>query len=191
MTLAETFLLLVFMLWYVNRPKLPVDPPTPIGFLKAENKRLKEDLARMEAELADVQRRLEWWRTRFDQPVPGSEEELKRFLFDAGRGKPKCQDDNVLVNVSQLDGVITMTVLADCPSLREAVLDAVDFRPGVTITKPEVIDAVLRATRSFRKNGDQECRFDYRFNYRTHEDYDNVRERFGQYFYTAGRRRTP
>src|ERR1017187_8890987 len=110
MTLAETFLLLVFMVWYSVRPKIPVNPPTSIEVLKKENQDLKQRISALETELADIRQRLEWWRKRFDAPVPGSEEELRKILFEAGRGKPKCQDDNVLLDISLINGAATVRI---------------------------------------------------------------------------------
>jgi hypothetical protein len=191
MTLAETFLLLVFMLWYAYRPRPAPQPPTRVEILQQENDNLKTELRRVKAELAELERRLEWWRSRFDQPVPGSDEELKQFLFEAGRGKPKCQDDNVLVHVAVLNGATRLRVLADCAALRARLQDnGVSFEPGVTIIDSASIDAVLIAAKDFRRpQDDSECRFDYRFTYATYEDYYRGRERFERYFYTAGRQR--
>jgi hypothetical protein len=193
MTIAETFLLLVFMLWYVTRAQLTAKPPTQIEQLATENQRLKKDLADMHAKLADVERRLEWWRTRFDQPVPSSEEELKKILFEAGRGKPKCQDDNVLLDVRVINGATTFKVLADAPGLRTVLLPHhVDFQPGSILSTPDQIDGILQQVRAYRKGPgkDGDCRFDYHFTFSTVEDYYNGRERFEKYFYSAGRRRT-
>jgi hypothetical protein len=192
MTLAETFLLLVFMIWYSIRPKVPPVPPTPPEVIMAENERLKKENLALKSELADIHERLEWWRKHFDQPVPGSPEELKRFLFEVGRGRPKCQEDNVLVEVALINGTTTLRILANNPSLREAlVAEQIDIRPGATITAAAEIEALLREVRAFRKGPGREgeCRFDYRFTYATVEDYYQGRERFEQYFYTAGRRR--
>src|SRR5438128_1166411 len=107
MTLAETFLLLVFMVWYSVRPKFDPHPPNRIEILQAENERLKQANEHLRLELDDINRRLAFWRQRFDLPVPGSEEELKKVLYEAGRGKPRCQDANVLVNVSVINGTTT------------------------------------------------------------------------------------
>lgn len=192
MTLAETFLLLVFMLWYSIRPRVPVEPPAPAALLTAENEKLKLRVAALEKELADIQRRLEWWRARFDQPVPGSEEELRKIMFEAGRGKPKCQDDNVLVDIRLINGTTTVRVLTDSPALRTSLAaQQIKFHAGAIITNESDIDAILRGAATFSKTGvrDGDCRFDYRFTYATFEDYYTGRERFEKYFYSAGRMR--
>jgi hypothetical protein len=192
MTLAETFLLLVFMIWYSNQPTKDPPAPTTIEALQAENQRLTKENQRIQVALDDLNRRLAFWRQRFDQPVPGSEEELKKFLYEAGRGKPKCQDENVIVNVSVINGITTLKVVADSPILRTSLgAQEVDFRPGSVITDATMIEKVLLATRDFRKQPDNtECRFDYTFRYQTHDDYYEGNERFEKYFYTAGRTQT-
>ena len=160
--------------------------------LKKENQDLKQRISALETELADIRQRLEWWRKRFDAPVPGSEEELRKILFEAGRGKPKCQDDNVLLDISLINGAATVRILADSPGLRSALVsEHVDIRPGVVLTNTSEIDALLRESRAFRKvpGQDGDCRFDYHFTYGTFEDYYQGRERFEKYFYSAGRQR--
>jgi hypothetical protein len=192
MTLAETFLLLVFMLWYSIRPKVPAMPPSSIEVVTAENKRLKDEIAGLREKLADLDRRLEWWRTRFNQPVPGSEQELKQILFEAGRGKPKCQDDNTLLEVRLIDGVASVKVLADSPALKAALIGKhIDFSVGSSVASQADVDAVLAEARRFRKGpgAEGDCRFDYQFVYSTNDDYYEGRERFEKYFYSAGRRR--
>jgi cell division septum initiation protein DivIVA len=192
MTLAETFLLLVFMVWYSVRPKIPAEPPTSVEVLKKENQDLKQRIYALETELTDIQQRLEWWRKRFDQPVPGSEEELKKLMFEAGRGKPKCQEQNVLLDVSLINGTATAKVLVDSPALRGSLLaQHIDIHAGAIVSKASEIDAVLREVRAFRKvpGQDGDCRFDYHFTYATFEDYYTGRERFEKYFYSAGRQR--
>lgn len=200
MTLAETFLLLVFMIWYAVRPKMPPKVPTSIQVLAKENQDLKNHIAALENELKDIRERLEVWRRFFDLPMPGSGEdvknllpksqaELKKLLFEAGRGKPKCQDDNILLDISLINGTITARVLADCPALRNKLLaQHIDIHSGSTLTNPSQIDALLGEARAFRKGPGQDgdCRFDYHFTYATPEDYYAGRERFEKYFYPAG-----
>jgi hypothetical protein len=192
MTLAETFLLLVFMIWYSNQPKNDPLPPTTREALKAENQRLTKENERLQSELDDLNRRLAFWRKYTGLPVPGSEEEFKKFLFEAGRGKPKCQEENVIADVSVINGTTALKALADSPGLRTTLqAQGVDFSPGVTIKDPVMIQKVLRAARDFRKPPDNtECRFDYTLKYQTHDDFYEGVERFEKYFYTVGRTQT-
>jgi len=191
MTLAETFLLLVFMLAYSIKPKVN-HPPVRPEVIAAENERLKMEVAALKNELADIQRRLDFWRKKYDQPIPGSEEELQKFLFEAGRGRPKCQDDNVLFDISMANGISSIRVLANSPPLRSKLsAEQIDLTPGSILTNPLHIETVLNAVQAFRKSAgpDGNCRFDYRFAYATNDDYYAGRERFEKYFYSAGRRR--
>jgi hypothetical protein len=192
MTLAETFLLLVFMLWYSIRPRVVQPPPKRVEVVMAENEQLKQEMASLKEKLAEIDRRLEWWRMRFNQDVPGSEEEVKQILFEAGRGKPRCQDDNVLVEIRLIKGAASLQVLADAPKMRaKLATHNIDFHVGTILSSPELIDAVLAEARGFRKSPgpDGDCRFDYRFRYATNDDYYEGRERFEKYFYSAGRQR--
>jgi len=206
MTLAETFLLLVFMIWYSVRPKVPVDPPAPIEVLEKENHDLKERITRLEVELSDIHERLEIWRKVFDLPMPGAggsaqdlstllpttPERWKQLIFEAGRGKPKCQDDNLLVEATVVDGTAAVNILADCPTLRtELLAQHIDIHTGTILTRAAEIVALLSAVRTFRKGPGKEgdCRFDYRLNYATPEDYYIGRERFEKFFYPAGQQR--
>jgi hypothetical protein len=190
MTLAETFLLLVFMLWYSIRPKIPIAPPTRIEVLKKENQELAAKVEKLQHDLIETRSRLELWQKRFDQIVPGSDAELRKALLGGGRGKPKCQDDNLLLAASSIKGTTTVRVLADNAVLRARLIPQhVDFRAGATITTPSDIDSVLLQIAAFRNGSPQggECKFDYSFTYATYEDYYRGRERFEKYLYSAKR----
>jgi hypothetical protein len=176
------------MIWYSNQPNVDPKGQPSTQALLAENEQLHKENGALQTKLDDVNRRLAFWQERFGFPVPGSEAEVKKFLFEAGRDKPKCQDENTIVDVSVLNGAITLKVLTDAPRLREALrVQEIDFRPGVTIGDAAAIEKILHATRDFRKPPDgAECRFDYTFKYSTHDDYYEGRERFEKYFYPAG-----
>jgi hypothetical protein len=199
MTLAETFLLLVFMLWYSIRPRIPASVPTTIEVIRAENEELKNQIVALKKQIGDLDdkvkdydRRLEWWKTRFNLPVPGSEKELKPILIEAGRGKPKCQDNNILLEISLIDGVTTLKVLAGSSVLSTALLARhIAFSPGATVVSPAEVDAVLAESRNYRKapGPEGDCRFDYRFVFSSDHDYYEGRERFEKYFYSTERRR--
>jgi hypothetical protein len=114
---------------------------------------------------------------------------LKKALMGGGRGKPKCQDDNLLVEISLVNGNTSMKVLADNAPLRTNLAQQhIDFRVGNVFNRNPDVESVLRELGSYR-DGDKDCRFDYRFNYGTYEDYYLGRERFEKYLYSAGRSR--
>src|SRR5216684_2932658 len=120
MTLAETFLLLVFVIWYGVVPNTRVHtadttpPEVLIAHLQKENAELKAQVEKLQDELTDMNRRLAWWRIRFpDLKIPGSEKELEALRSELGRGKPAClPGDNVLVAVSVVEGHVSLKVLA-------------------------------------------------------------------------------
>lgn len=195
MTLAETFLLLLFMVWYSSRPSMQTQDPCNI--LEAEIQRLNAKIQNLENEktslqlaLDDLNRRLEFWRKTFGRLPPGSPEEFREFTVDLGRGKPKCQVENVLVEVFVVNGATSMKVLAECPGLTEQLRESqINFAAGNELRTPREIAALLRRVSTFRKNTGEECRFDYRLRYATAEDYYIGRERFERYFYPAGHSR--
>ena len=123
--------------------------------------------SRRSASLIDIA--LKRLRVFHDQPpgsgLPKTPDGWKQLIFEAGRGKAKCQDDNVLVDISLVNGVTTAKVLADSPALRDSLLsEHVNFSPGATLTNGADSGALLREVRAFRKgpgqNGD--CRFEFR-----------------------------
>jgi len=83
-------------------------------------------------------------------PVPGSEEEFKKVIFEAGRGRPKCQDDNVLAEASVLNGVTTIRVLADAPALRNTLSSKLSLAPGAMLGNPMRQDQEAIATDWYR-----------------------------------------
>jgi hypothetical protein len=194
MTLAETFLLLLFVIWSGAAEDHTTTPPEMlIQQLREENEALKNDKNRLEASLSDLTKRLEFWRTHFGE-LPQSEKDLPRILQALGRGKPPCQEpDNMLVAASVVDGKVSLKVLTPCPDLKKALLNrGIDFSPGVELSDPASIDRVLVAAREFRRIIDQkprECRFDYRLIFSSYKDYYEGREKFEKVFYTAGRTR--
>ena len=77
MTLAETFLLLVFMIWYSVRPK-PNIPPTPPCCV--ENQDLKKRIAHLVEDLDAFKERVRILRVVLGLPEAASDEELVKTL---------------------------------------------------------------------------------------------------------------
>jgi hypothetical protein len=194
MTLAETFLLLLFVIWSGAAEDHSTTPADMlIQQLKEENEALKKDKDSLEASLNDLTKRLEFLRTHFGE-LPQSEKDLPRILQALGRGKPPCQEpDNMLAAASVIDGKVSLKILAACQDLKKALSNqGIDFSPGVELSDPAKIDRVLVAAREFRRIIDQkprECRFDYRLIFSSYKDYYEGREKFEKVFYTAGRTR--
>lgn len=199
MTLAETFLLLLFVVWYGHTAILRQDPVARmkerLAWLEKENESLTKKLKQANNKIADLERRLELWHqlTGFDNPP--TPEEIIEWRKEACRSHPKCEQNNVLVHASVVWGQISMKLLTESPKLSKWLADSGRPRPavGVAIADRAMIQGFLDAVRDYyaneRVNG-SECRFDYRLTYGSKEDYYDGRELFEQYFYPAGLSRT-
>ena len=200
MTLAEIFLLLLFVVWYGYTDILNPDPyariKEQIVRLEKENKELKKKLREANDQIADLQRRLDLWHQLTGFEIPPSLSELIEWRKEACRSFPKCDENNILVHVSVIRGRISMVWLTESPELSQWLSKKRLPKPqiGVPITDQRIIRTLLKGVRdyySYRKatNG-TECRFDYRLTYESKEDYYDGRELFEHYFYPAGIVRT-
>lgn len=197
MTLAEIFLLLLFVVWYGHTP---IMGPGEIARLKEqvdrlekENQTLKNNLRDAKDEISDLKQRLEWWRRVFptiDTTIEGkgTPEEVRS---DAGRGFRRCQDINVLIRASVIRGQQSMVWITESPQLTQWITSTGRDHPrfGVRLTDPKEIDSFLSLISDYyhyRKEIGIECRFDYQLTYATKEDYYDGRERFEKFFYPSG-----
>lgn len=199
MTLAETFLLLLFLIWLGDVARTPAgvpDDPTPpdivIARLKAENERLEQEAKRLSAELRQLQLIVDAFRRAIgiSEPITAPEEvdpAVKAAAEAARRGAPKCASENVFARVAVQDGVTTFRMVVS-----EKVAQIVTGRTGIavpigaTLTDDADIERVLRAVSAYADAN--ACRFDYVLTYQTKSDYYDGRERFekGRLFYAAG-----
>jgi hypothetical protein len=198
MTLAEMFLLFVFLIWYTSAKD---NPAGTVGAMQAENERLKKENERLkntngqlQAKLDDVAKSLEFWRTRFGQYPPTSERDLATFIQELGRGKPKCQEkQNVLIEAQVVHGQLAIRLVAESPDLyRVAGEDRSLFAIGKTLDDEREIGRFLRYVREVEAVGgpnNKGCRFDYHLHYATYKDEHDGRERLEDVFYAAGRPR--
>jgi len=196
MTLAELFLLLLFVAWYAQPPEPGDQVPVlqaELDHLKKENQTLANELRDAKDQISDLKWRLEWWRRIFptiDTTLEGNitREEL---IKDIGRGYRRCQDNNVLIRASVIRGQQSIVWITDSPQLVEWIASTGRSRPqfGVRLTDPKDIDSFLALIRDYYQNGKDagsECRFDYQLTYATKEDYYDGRERFERFFYPSG-----
>jgi hypothetical protein len=200
MTLAETFLLLLFLVWLGDVARNPgSEPPTDPTILKSEVERLRsanEQLAleaqRMAAENRELSLTVEAFRKSLGikTPINGPDDvpdAVARAREAARRGAPKCQSENLFARVSVVDGSTTLIVSA--PAAVAATVGegaGVQIPVDIALTEESAVQAVLNAVSEYsRKN---ECRFDYTLTYRTKADYYDGREQFekGRLFYAAG-----
>lgn len=202
MTLAEIFLLIMFIIWYGYSPILGM--PDENALLKAqlnrlqnENDKFSKELKQAQNEIADLKKRLNWWRdwTGLDNP-PSTPEETKVVMDKLCRSNPKCdENNNVLIHATVVKGQISMELLVQ--SQRFSVWFSNKGYPlpqvNANITDLNIIKTFLDRVRDFNSSTKQEgteCRFDYRLTYGSKEDYYDGRELFERYFYPAGLSRT-
>lgn len=200
MTLAETFLLFLFLIWLGDVvAKSGEAPPTDPSRLAADNARLTDENARLSAELksatSDIQRLqliVDAFRKALGitEPITSPEQvgpAAKAAGDAARRGAPKCDDDNLFARVTVLDGVTTLLVAAP-PSVlaKVATTTRINVALRATLSDEADVEGVLRAVSSYAQA--KGCRFDYTLTYRTKGDYYDARERFerGRLFYAAG-----
>lgn len=193
MTLAETFLLLMFVVWYGHTAILRQDPVARmkerLDRLEKENERLTKELKRANNQITDLTSRLELWRQLTGFESPPTPEGFTEWRKEACRSHPKCEQNNVLVHASVIRGQVSMVWLTESPKFTKWFTDAERTAVGVTITERRTIQRFLDAVRDYyaneRVNG-ADCRFDYRLTYGSKEDYFDGREFFENYFYPAG-----
>jgi hypothetical protein len=154
--------------------------------LQAENNRLKADLQVAEAELTELQKTNDWWMKNYGRNAPRTKQEVNKFLADARRGSPKCQDNNVLAQVSVLNGTEALVVTVPSPELWQ-FLDSrgVPTPPMGVGIRDSRLSSFLAGVSAFYQSRSRDCRFDYRLTYGTDTDYKRGREKFERYFYAG------
>ena len=196
MTIAEVFLLLMFVMWLGavikgQAGKGQVDA----AILQRRLDETTKELAEANKQIGELKATVEALRIMLGANSVDPEE-LKRALEKkiadavegAKRGKPKCAEENVLVEARVLDGVSQVAIVAQNGGtldwLKKAgIRSAASGYVMTDLEIPMLIGAVNR------KYAEADCRFDYRLTYRTADDYLAGRERFETMFYPAGRRR--
>jgi len=196
MTLAEIFLLLMFVIWFgystiLGNPDENALLKEQLNRLQNENERLSIELKQAKNAIDDLQRRLDIWRnlTGFDDPP--SSTKFQEWVKEACRSNPKCEENNVLVHATVVKGQISMELLTQSLRLSEWFKNKGYALPkvNVNITDLNIIKTFLDRVRDFNSSTNvegTECRFDYRLTYGSKEDYYDGRELFERYFYPAG-----
>ena len=200
MTLAETFLLLLFLIWLGDVARTSsggaAADPTIMRLenarLKAENERLAAESRRLAEELRKQQLIVEAFRKALGLPEPITSPEqvepaVKSAQEAARRGAPKCATTNVFARVAIRDGSTTVSVVAaDSVARQVEAKTGLAIPVGAVLTQDADIEEVLRAVSEYAEANS--CRFDYTLSYETKSDYFDARERFekGRLFYLAG-----
>src|SRR5580658_5145694 len=138
MTLAELFLLILFVVWYGVKPVQP-HPPDEIVRLRAAIAKLEREMSSLQTKLDESQRRLEYWHRTFNRDLPGSDQEMreaireylgshpgeaKTLLADLGRDYPPCLSEprgNTLLYVEAIDGSTRVEVLREPVELNKTL----------------------------------------------------------------------
>jgi hypothetical protein len=207
MTLAETFLLILFVVWYAQAKKGAVGQPNWQTIAEQREKEanlLRAELARQKQVIQELEKALEYWRTNWGVSPPSSTEELraalggsagKALLQELRRGLPRCEENNVLVAITLRRGAVEMLPMAPSAKLQAwAASSGLRLPPSAALTDWQSIRTFLdTVARFYSDRGRQEkpCRFDYRLEYATKEDYYDAREMFEKYFYPAAIAQVP
>jgi hypothetical protein len=189
MTLAEIFLLLLFVVWWssylpaveVNGVPLTVlEMQARLETLTADNDRLSRD-NRILRQLLGIGP---------DVPTEKLEAAVKDAIDRFRRGHPRCEESNVLVHVTLIGGAARLKFLQSVADVVGALSPGTRRRAAaqaelVDAEVDEVLAATSRVYRARRAAG-RDCRFDYRLSYASDSDYREGRERFERVFYAAG-----
>jgi hypothetical protein len=191
MTIAEVFLLLMFVVWLssvIQSEPGGGDPNVTIAMLREEIVDLRTENTALRTERNDVKSEVEalkimvtQWQTRYET---------------ATRGAPKCVPDNVLVDLSVINGTVSGRLATRDQDVANWFRDH-GLSPDADWDGSQV-DRLFTAVREWYASrrtaaGDGtgralECRFDYRFTYKSAEDFRKAKKTFEAYFYPAGDR---
>ncbi|BFU93382.1 MAG: protein of unknown function [Nitrospira sp.] len=92
------------------------------------------------------------------------------------RGYVLCQKDNVLIEASIQNGEESIRVIGEVPSDLDTNLAKGEFTSDLDQIVPFMQDV-------YQYEKDRKCRFNYRLQYVTDNDYRKARERFEKYFF--------
>ena len=206
-TLAETFLLLLFVVWYGFSPE---QGNSEIARLKDEVARLNKQIDGLKVQLKADQIRIDDLAEdrrilliilgldpkTFDPKAAGARKAIEDACKRLGQGLPKCELENVLIEASVVHGQTSMKVLLTSASLSAFMTSLGHHYPavGVSITDPSIIQQFLDDVARYHPSSGVEggeCRFDYRLRWATSDDYLYGRERFERFFYPARNMRVP
>ncbi|SRR6266404_139085 len=200
MTLAEMFLLILFVVWYSQGAGAGSEWERIAKERQAKVDELQKKVQLQQSKVEELERIRDWWRRNFGVDPPASIAELETALRtpqgqqvrqDMARGAPRCDQNNVLIEVSIQHGTAQVRLRDASPRL-EAWTRSVRIRvpsTGNVLTGQQEIGALLGTVSRFYEQQSQQkqpCRFDYKFIWATDEDYRRGRETFEKYFYPAG-----
>lgn len=180
MSVAEIFLLLLFVIWITSQAK---EGPIDIEGLQARLAALEKDVESQKVELADLRE----WKEAYEafieslgQEKPKTKQELRdrttRNLGKGGDDLPRCSPGaNRLLVARVTDGITQLRIVNEYPSF--------PFQNGQVIEGDAVSQVILAASRIQQQN---HCRFHYRLEYASPDDYLFGHKQFGSVFYPDG-----
>lgn len=192
MTLAELFLMLLFVVWYGFTPVWDEAERARLADrlveLETEVTAARTQLADNKAQIADLTARLEWWRTRHpnEARLEGNTSPTTPGGGPGGRGHSKCDPStNVLAEASVQQGQVSLRLLSRPPDVARSFETSGSAYPsaGVWLTDPPVIQGFIGAMQ--RVNEQSTCRWDFRLYYETKVDGFDGLEMFQTVFYLA------
>lgn len=198
-TLAEVFLLLLIVGWYGSRleSESPVGPEGPAGTVPRatfddvvrREKDAQEALQKERDKYRQLERILEWIAKTAGIPgtirdLDDAKKALDKVQHDAKRGRPACQEQNILVDVVAADGSVEVR-------LRQSfAFGAARYQEGQVLRSGDEVRHLLQFIDDFyttqRLAKQSDCVFDYSLTWITDLDYRSAREVFERYFYPAG-----
>src|SRR5437016_4594751 len=113
MTLAELFLLILFVVWYSHGPGAGKDWRRIAAEQQAEIDRLNSQVQADKARIVELEQIEDFWRRNFGISPPKTVQEVTDALKSKQgeairtvllRGFPKCNDDNILIDASIRNG---------------------------------------------------------------------------------------
>jgi hypothetical protein len=195
MTIAEVFLLLMFVVWLgATITGKPGKGTVQAAILEKQLEHREVELLRLREQDKELRDTIEALRimvgadsTKLDELIRAYKQRIADVQEAAKRGKPKCVDDNVLVAVEAAHGgAKTVVATRDSTVLDWIAKRGVDASTGDEISET-MSSHLFEATQAWYATRD--CRFDYRLSYVTPEDYHRARETFEVLYYPAGIRR--
>ena len=190
MTLAELFLLLMMLVWVASRPGAISLCETELNRCSDERKTLKLRVEALTSQLADREWRLKFWRDRYPgitEPPPGT---VPEPTGSGGKDKKPCTSDNVLVQASVINGQTRVQFLSSSMDSIQGLVAAGSpglLERGTSLASQEDIQRLLAAVEAHSQRND--CRFHYRLDYSTNDDYFVGRTGFEPPFYPGRMRR--
>jgi hypothetical protein len=196
-TLAEVFLLLVFVVWYGTVPTQA--GPDPCQEDKKEIARLRDENARLiklskDAALIPFYQRIldsirvelkisssDWKINELPGLIKGAMIKAKE---EGARGKPACSPQNVLVEIKTIDQHTTVRILQALPEVFGNGKWTADY-----ILEKEEIPQFLAAVNAYYGSRKPTCAFDAKYFHRSDSDFVLNAEQFEPYFYIAARKR--